>query len=300
MLTGLAALALAASLLLAPASPAGADPARIAGLATAADLQALAARGTVRLGFHPSAAPFSSKAEGGAPDGYSVALCREVVTAAEALLGGELEVVYVPVLSETRFAQLNAAPDDPKRVDILCESTTLTLARRFARAEFSLPTFLTGGSVLYRVSTGSRFADLDGHGIGVVRGTTADTQLSALIADSALDIDIDRFATSEEGVAALRAGAIEALFDDHALLTRLADDLELGGEFAVSARLLSYEPYALAVPQGAHGLRHLVDVTLVELYRSRRIDALIERYFDERTVPPLLDDAFTVLALPVD
>jgi len=60
------------------------------------------------------------------------------------------------------------------RVDIECSTTTRTLSRQ-AIVDFSLITFVDGGSILAkREGGGSRLLDFDGKRIAVITGTTTE------------------------------------------------------------------------------------------------------------------------------
>jgi ABC-type amino acid transport substrate-binding protein len=68
------------------------------------------------------------------------------------------------------------------RVDIECSTTTWTLSRQ-AEVDFSLITFVDGGSILTKgVGSGGRLIDFDGKRIAVIRGTTTEKVLRESLA----------------------------------------------------------------------------------------------------------------------
>ena len=107
-------------------------------------LKRIAETGQFRMGFVPDAPPMSFLNADGKAVGYSIALCRSVAGAAKRATGLEdIEVIYVPLVSmEDRLSAVENGD-----VDIECGATTVTLSRR-ERVDFSLMTFITGGSVL--------------------------------------------------------------------------------------------------------------------------------------------------------
>ena len=109
----LAAVAAAAVVVPALAQPAG-------------TLKKIAEARSIALGFRLDAAPFSYRGSNGEPTGYSVDLCRRVVTAIERALNvTNLEVKWVPVTPENRIAAVTGGA-----VDLECGVTTVTLGRQ--------------------------------------------------------------------------------------------------------------------------------------------------------------------------
>jgi polar amino acid transport system substrate-binding protein len=98
-----------------------------------------------RIGYRADAKPHSYRTEQGQPAGYVVDLCREVAAAVtQGVANAQVSHVLVP--ADKRFEAVRDG-----RVDILCDPSSVTLARR-EMVDFSLPTFLDGASVLSRVN----------------------------------------------------------------------------------------------------------------------------------------------------
>jgi len=94
--------------------------------AAAGTLDRVRETGVFKIGYRTDAPPFSYDSAIGEPAGYIVDLCREVAAAAKQELGvKDLKVEYVTVTAEDRFEAVKSG-----RVDLLCEATTVTLARR--------------------------------------------------------------------------------------------------------------------------------------------------------------------------
>jgi ABC-type amino acid transport substrate-binding protein len=104
--------------------------------ASAATLDRVRERGTFTIAYRVDAKPYSYLNERGEPAGFIVDLCREVALAVRQDVGPQIKVSYVAVTAGDRF---DAVRDGS--ADILCDPTTVTLARR-ELVDFSLPTFL--------------------------------------------------------------------------------------------------------------------------------------------------------------
>src|SRR5499426_3960163 len=101
----------------------------------------LTATRRIALGHRESSIPFSYVGADTTPLGYSVELCTHIVADLQRQIPN-LQIQWVPVTVETRIpALLNGT------IDLECGSTTSTLARQ-EQVDFSLTTFLTGGSLL--------------------------------------------------------------------------------------------------------------------------------------------------------
>ena len=106
--------------------------------------------GTMTLGYIDDAAPFSSVDAKGEPQGYSVELCREIARGIGTQLGlPKLETRWVSLTIQNRLEAVSS-----RRVDIECSTTTWTLTRQ-RNVDFSLITFVDGGSVLTGPAPGS-------------------------------------------------------------------------------------------------------------------------------------------------
>src|SRR6185437_14001575 len=114
-----------------------------------------------------------------------VDLCREVAAATKKELGlKDLKVEYVTVTAEDRFDAVKSG-----RIDLLCEATSVTLARR-QLVDFSLMTFIDGASVMVRSDGPQSFKALADHKIGVHEGTTTEIELRRTLADLKVEAEV--------------------------------------------------------------------------------------------------------------
>ncbi|MGH6928212.1 MAG: transporter substrate-binding domain-containing protein, partial [Dongiaceae bacterium] len=171
--------------------------------AAAGTIERVRESGAFKIGYRTDAPPFSYDSEIGEPAGYVVDLCREVAAAAKQDLGiADLKVEYVTVTAEDRFDAVKSG-----RVDLLCEATTVTLARR-ELVDFSLMTFIDGASVMVRSDGPQSFKSLAGHKIGVHAGTTTEAALSRTLTDLKVEYVT---VTAEDRFDAVKSGRVDLL-----------------------------------------------------------------------------------------
>ena len=113
--------------------------------AEAQTLDKIRKSGVITLGYIDGAAPFSFTDGNGEPQGYSVELCRAVADGVAAQLKRTgLKVRWVKLTIQNRIDAVRKG-----QVDLECSTTTWTLSRQ-QLVDFSLVTFVDGGSLLVR------------------------------------------------------------------------------------------------------------------------------------------------------
>jgi ABC-type amino acid transport substrate-binding protein len=244
--------------------------------------------GVFRIGYRADAKPYSYKNDQGQAAGYVVDLCLEIAKA----FGPNVRTEFVLVPADQRFEAVRDG-----RADILCDPTSVTMARR-EMVDFSLPTFLDGAGVLSRTSKPVRvFEDFAGKRIGVLAGTTTEETLRGSLGELALKATIVPVPDHRAGFSLLSDDNIDAYFADRGIVMGI---LQEGGwpGFEVSKSYFSYETYALALPRDDGAFRLLVDRTLAQLYRSGKISAILERTFGKGEPPDMLRAMFLINSLP--
>ena len=96
--------------------------------------------------------------------GYSIDLCRRVVGGIQQQLKmSDLKITWQPVSSDTRISMVANGT-----VDLECGTTTQTLSR-MEQVDFSIMTFMDGGSFLVRANTNiNAVADLANKKVAVI------------------------------------------------------------------------------------------------------------------------------------
>src|SRR5262245_39783305 len=146
--------------------------------ALAADLEGtlkkIKTSNSISIGYRDSSRPFSFTGDDGKPTGYSIDLCNRIVTS----LGKELSIPnlqakWVKVTVADRMQLMNNGT-----IDLECGSTTASLGRQ-EQVDFSLLTFVDGGSLLVTDASGIRgVSTLGGKRVGIVPGTTTEKSLN--------------------------------------------------------------------------------------------------------------------------
>jgi glutamate/aspartate transport system substrate-binding protein len=252
--------------------------------------------GRIAIGHRESSIPFSYLDDAGKPEGYAIDLCLRVVETIEAALGlVDLEVQMVPDTPATRIPLLLDGT-----IDLECGSTTSSLSRE-EQVDFSHIIFITGTKLLVKQGSGiAEIEDLEGRTVALSRGTTTEAVIKDLVAAKGLDLEILEVADHAEAFRALESGQVAAYASDLILLHGLISQARQPDSFAAVGRFLSYEPYALMMRRDDSAFRLVVDRTLSNLFRTREILDIYQKWFGPLGVPPseLLDAAFVLQALP--
>jgi len=237
-------------------------------------LKKIKSSNTLTLGYLESAPPFSFPGPDRRPVGYSIDLCTHVASAIQKQLGINLKLNWVPVTTENRLDMVASG-----KVDIECGTSTASLSRQ-ERVDFSLMTFVDGGSLLTKADLKLRaVADLADKRIAVIPGTTTETALAKFLKEEFVTVQYVRIKNHLEGLAAVEKGLAEAFASDRGILVGLAVTSKDPSRFALPGILFSYEPYGFMVRRNDAAFRLAVNRALAELYRSGGIVPIYERWF---------------------
>lgn len=254
-------------------------------LAGAQTLDKIRKSGVISLGYIDHAAPFSWVDGNGEPQGYSVELCKTVADGIAAQLKRTgLKVRWVKLTIQDRIEAVRAG-----KVDLECSTTTWTLTRH-RLVDFSLVTFVDGGSVLVKGEGAElrRLADFDGKRIAAISGTTTERALRAALARQSVKTEIVAVKARDEGLALLREGQIDGFASDRTSLIGVVVTSGGGGTYKLLDQDFSIEQYALMLKRGDHDFRLAVNRVLAQLYRSRDIDKIYARWLGPLGPPSLL------------
>ena len=237
-------------------------------------LKKIRSSGVFTLGYLESAPPFSFPGPDKRPVGFSIDLCTQVASAVQKQLGTNLKLNWVPVTAENRIDMVVQG-----KVDIECSTTTASLSRR-ERVDFSLMTFVDGGSFLTLAASGlNAIADLAGKRVAVIAGTTTEKSLNNFLKEQFVTVELVRVKNHVEGRAALEKGAVAAFASDRGILIGLAITAKDPKQFALANFSFSYEPYGFMLRRNDGSFRLAVDRALAALYRTGEIAAIYERWF---------------------
>jgi len=256
--------------------------------AAAQTLDKIRKSGVITLGYIDGAAPFSYADGNGQPQGYSVELCNAVAEGVGAQLKRQgLKVRWVKLTIQDRIDAVRTG-----KVDLECSTTTWTLSRQQI-VDFSLVTFVDGGSLLVKSDANiGRLADFGDKRIAVINGTTTERALRNALTRGMVKAQLVDIKTRDEGLALLREGQVDGLASDR---TTLIGVVVMSGREAGAAahfRLLdqdfSIEQYALMLRRNDHDFRLAVNRVLARVYRSGEIDKIYARWLGPLGPPSVL------------
>ena len=249
----------------------------------------------VSFAYRDGAPPFSFKAPDGKVRGYSVDLCARVAASLQKELGlAALKIDWVAVDAATRLDAIATG-----KADVLCGTTTITLAR-MQTVDFSLPIFVDGGSVLVRAKAKiQEVADLKGKRVALIAGTTTEQALTRALSAAGAAATLVPVRTGAEGVALVLQGKADAYAGDRVVLANLKLHAPDPSQLELIGDDFSYEPYALALRRDDPDFRLAVNRALAQLYRSGEIDPIFQRWLAPLGRPgPLLHAMYYLNALP--
>ena len=252
--------------------------------AQSATLDKIRKTGVITMGYVEGSAPFSFKDASGQPQGYSVALCNEIAAGIRSQLKlPQLETRWVALTIQDR---LNAVRSG--QVDIECSTTTLTLSRS-AEVDFSLITFVDGGSIMTPGDSAlRRLADFDGKRIAVIAGTTTEKVLRQAVGQRGIKVAVELVNNRDAGLQMLEQRKVDGFASDRIVLIGMALGGKTKGVYKLLDEDFSVEPYAFALPRGDTDFRLAVNRTLASLYRAGGIDKIYTQWLGAMGPPSLL------------
>jgi ABC-type amino acid transport substrate-binding protein len=262
--------------------------------AAAQTLDKIRKQNTITLGYIDGAAPFSYADSNGDPQGYSVELCRSIADGiAGQLQRNPLKTRWVKLTIQNRIDAVRRG-----QVDIECSTTTWTLGRQ-RLVDFSLVTFLDGGSILTKVdSEARRITDLGGKRVAVITGTTTETALRQALQRALVATEVVAIKTRDQGLELLNQGQVDGLASDRTTLIGVAVKGASGAAYKLLEEDFSIEQYALMLPRGDPDFRLAVNRVLARLYRSGDIRRVYDRWLGPLGPPsPLLSATYFIQGL---
>jgi ABC-type amino acid transport substrate-binding protein len=271
-----AALLAAATLLLATPAHAQSDPSAASTSALTGTLAKARDSGVVTIGYREASIPFSYVSARNEPIGYSIELCKMLVTGMSAAVNKPLDIKWVPVTSDSRIGDVASG-----KVDMECGSTTNNLERQ-KQVSFSPTIFVSGTKLLVKQNSPVKsFRDLVGKTVSVTRGTTNEKAMRSLSDRFKLNLNIVVTREHSESFAMVTADKADAFATDDVLLYGLIAESKgkVPGDYQVVGEFLSYEPYAIMFRKGDAQMTAVVDSTMQALAGDGEIGRQYERWF---------------------
>jgi ABC-type amino acid transport substrate-binding protein len=254
-------------------------------LAGAQTLDKIRKSGVITLGYIDGATPFSFTDGSGEPQGFSVELCRAVAEGIAAQLKRTgMKTRWVKLTIQDRIDAVRQG-----RVDLECSTTTWTLTRN-RLVDFSLITFLDGGSLLVKAQADfGRLQDFAGKRIAAISATTTDRALREVLARHKIAAEVVNVKTRDEGLALLGEGQVEALASDRtALIGVVVMSRSTPGAYKLLDQDFTIEQYALMLRRGDADFRLAVNRELARIYRTGAIHDIYARWLGPLGPPSVL------------
>jgi len=258
-------------------------------------LKKIAQSKTIAVGYRTDAMPFSFSEDGKQVEGFTIDLCKRVVTSIERQLKVTgLQVKWVPVTSQSRFDAVAKGT-----VDMECGASTITLSR-MKQVDFSSIIFVETTNLLVKATPGPRsLSEMTDKKIAVVAGTTNERALNTQIKRRLLNTTVVPFKSRDEAFAAFEAGKADAYASDRLLLLGAATKAKDPKSLVLLPEELSIEPYGIVLPRGDAALRLAVNTGLAQVYSSGEVIEIFRRWFETLGTPtPILVAAYALGAIP--
>jgi len=245
-------------------------------------LQRIRDRKTVTIAYRTDAAPFSSEVDG-QPKGYSIDICKRVVTSMEQQLKIQpIAIKWVPATVQTRLDLVRKG-----QVDMECGTTTATLSR-MGEVDFSNPIWVDATGLLVRkTSNAHNLGGLAGKTIAVVAGTPNAAALEEALKKALVNAKVVPTKNYDEALALLEGGKADALAAGRVMILGMGNKLKDGSLYELLDDEIGYVPYAIMLPLGASGLRQAVNRGLSQIYGSDAISDIFRGTFGSLK-PPLV------------
>lgn len=247
------------------------------------------ASGSIALGYRQASVPFSYLNARNEPIGYSIELCKALVTSIEDAVNRSLAIRWVPVTADNRVDAVASG-----QVDLECGSTTSNLERQ-KRVAFSPIMFVAGTKVMVRQDTQIRsLRDLASKKVAVTAGTTNEKAMRDLDRKFHLGMQLQVVPDHSQGFAQVAGGQSDAFATDDVLLYGLIAEnagkaegnggtgASPGARFQVVGDYLSYDPYAIMFRKDDPQLAQVVRSSFQALAEDGEIERQYRRWFLRR------------------
>jgi ABC-type amino acid transport substrate-binding protein len=238
-------------------------------------LKAIAGAKLIKIAYRADATPFSFLNDKKEQVGYSIDVCKLIVTSIEKQLGlDQLRIEWVPVTAQTRFTSIANG-----QADMECGSSTVTLGR-MKEVDFSNYIFVeTTGLVVAKAANIRTFADITGKRIAIISGTTNEQAIVAQLKRHGVEATLISAKDRAVAVGMLETGNADGFASDKLLL--VGANIRDPDKFTMLPDDLSVEPYAITVPRGDWAFRLAVNTGLAQIYGTGEIVGVFKKWFDQ-------------------
>ena len=216
----------------------------LAGMATAATLDDVRAKGFVQCGVSTGLVGFAAPDADGNWDGFDVSFCRAM---AAAVLGDPSAVKFTPTTGKTRFTALASG-----EVDLLARNTTWTFSRDTdLKQTFVGVNYYDGQGFMTHASLGVSSAhELDGATVCIQTGTTTELNLADFFRANSMSYEPVPIETNAEARQQYLSEACDVYTTDRSGLAATRASLENPDDHVVLPEIISKEPLGPLVRHG--------------------------------------------------
>jgi general L-amino acid transport system substrate-binding protein len=236
-----------------------------AGVASAATLDDVKARGSLNCGVTTGLVGFAAPDANGEWDGFDVGVCRAV---AAAVLGDPTAVTFVPTTGKTRFTALASG-----EIDMLARNTTWTFSRDVdLKFEFVGINYYDGQGFMVPAGLGvSSAKELDGATVCIQTGTTTELNLADFFRANNMEYTPVPIETNAEAQQQYLAGACDVFTTDRSGLAATRAAFENPGDHTILPETVSKEPLGPLVRHGDNDWGDVVRWTLNALIAAEEL-----------------------------
>ena len=236
-----------------------------AGVAGAATLDEVKARGKLNCGVTTGVPGFAEPDANGVWQGFDVAVCRAV---AAAVLSDPNAVEFVPTTGKTRFTALASG-----EIDLLARNTTWTFSRDVdLKFEFVGVNYYDGQGFMVPKNLGvSSAKELDGATVCIQTGTTTELNLADFFRANGISYEPVPIETGAEAVQQYNAGACDVYTTDASALAAQRANFEDPTAHAILPEIISKEPLGPLVRHGDNEWADIARWTLNALIAAEEL-----------------------------
>ena len=236
-----------------------------AGVASAATLDDVKARGVLNCGVTTGLVGFAAPDANGVWEGFDVGVCRAV---AAAVLGDPTAVEFVPTTGKTRFTALASG-----EIDLLARNTTWTMSRDVdLKFEFVGVNYYDGQGFMVPKDLGvSSAKDLDGATVCIQTGTTTELNLADFFRSNNISYEPVPIETNAEAQQQYLAGACDVYTTDASGLAATRATFEAPDDHALLPEIVSKEPLGPLVRHGDNDWGDIARWTLNALITAEEL-----------------------------
>lgn len=229
------------------------------------DLALITKRDKLIIGVRDDAAPFGFRDSKGNLAGYDIDLSKII---AQAILGDENKVEFVPVTATNRIMKLSSG-----EVDMLIATMSITNQRQQI-LDFSIPYYIAGQAIMVKAgSKATGIKDFDGKKMIIVFGSTSERNLRTNVPE----VVVIGYKTYPEAFRALKENRADAIIADDTILLGFAINDK---SVKILPKRYSKEPYAVAFRKEETSQRLITKVNYVieHLQSTGKLNRLQEKW----------------------